>query len=150
VTWGSYTNNERFLSQAVVMTANVTLSIPGALKATRPEDYHENAATIEWPDGADAQPLAIRTAFYSAPAFKAGGHAPLVKEFVRFLVAEGWLAHYLNFSGERMLPAMPKLLDQPFWLDPSDRHHMVSAIQFLPARAGSTMWSPLATRVTCW
>jgi multiple sugar transport system substrate-binding protein len=30
-----------------------------------------------------------------------------------------------------MLPSMPKLLEQPFWLDPSDRHHMVSAIQFL-------------------
>jgi multiple sugar transport system substrate-binding protein len=50
---------------------------------------------------------------------------------VRFLVAEGWLAHYLDFSGERMLPSMPKLLDQPFWLDPSERHHMASAIQFL-------------------
>ena len=25
---------------------------------------------------------------------------------------------------------MPKLLEQPFWLDPSDRHHMASAIQF--------------------
>ena len=39
--------------------------------------------------------------------------------------------HYFNFSGERMLPAMPKLLEQPFWLDPSDRHHMAAAIQFL-------------------
>ena len=64
-------------------------------------------------------------------AFKAGGHVPLAKEFVRFLVGEGWLAHYLNFSGERLLPSMPKLLEQPFWLDPSDRHHMASAIQFL-------------------
>ena len=51
------------------------------------------------------------------------------KEFVRFLVAEGWLAHYLNFSGERMLPAMPKLLEQPFWLDPSDPHRMAAVMQ---------------------
>jgi multiple sugar transport system substrate-binding protein len=64
-------------------------------------------------------------------AFKAGGHAPLAKEFVRFLVEDGWLAHYRDFSGERLLPSMPKLLEQPFWLDPSDRHHMASAIQFL-------------------
>ena len=43
--------------------------------------------------------------------FKDGGNAATAKEFVRFLVAEGWLAHYLDFSGERMLPPMPKLLD---------------------------------------
>jgi multiple sugar transport system substrate-binding protein len=44
-------------------------------------------------------------------------------------VAEGWLMHYLNFSGERMLPSIPALLDQPFWLDPSDRHHMAAVMQ---------------------
>jgi multiple sugar transport system substrate-binding protein len=63
--------------------------------------------------------------------FKDRGHIALTKQFVRFLVEDGWLAHYLDFSGERLLPPMPKLLDAPFWLDPSDRHHMVSAIQFL-------------------
>jgi multiple sugar transport system substrate-binding protein len=51
------------------------------------------------------------------------------QEFVRFLVAEGWLIYYLNFSGERMLPSIPALLDQPFWLDQSDRHHMAAAMQ---------------------
>jgi multiple sugar transport system substrate-binding protein len=60
---------------------------------------------------------------------KGGSHATTAKEFVRFLVAEGWLAHYLDFSGERFLPAMPKLLDQPFWLDPSDPHHMAAVMQ---------------------
>ena len=35
--------------------------------------------------------LAIRTGFVAATAFKAGGHVPLAKEFVRFLVGEGWL-----------------------------------------------------------
>jgi multiple sugar transport system substrate-binding protein len=28
-----------------------------------------------------------------------------------------------------MLPSIPALLDQPFWLDPSDRHHMAAAMQ---------------------
>ena len=72
-----------------------------------------------------------RTGFYSAIAFKAGGHVPLAKEFVRFLVEDGWLAHYLDFSHDRFLPSMPKLLDAPFWLDPSDPHRMPAAIQFL-------------------
>ena len=56
--------------------------------------------------------------------FKAAATSPAAKEFVRFLVAEGWLAHYLDFAGERLLPPMPKLLEQPFWLDPSDPHRM--------------------------
>ena len=131
VGWDDFGNNQAFLAQTVVMTVNATLSIPNALRATRPEDYYKNTATIEWPDGADGQPLAILTGFYSAVTFKAGGHVPLAKEFVDFLVAEGWLAHYLDFSGERFLPPMPKLLDQPFWLDPSDPHRMAAAMQFL-------------------
>jgi hypothetical protein len=36
------------------------------LKVTRPEDYHDNAATIDWPDGAYGPPLAIETGFDSA------------------------------------------------------------------------------------
>jgi multiple sugar transport system substrate-binding protein len=124
-------NNEAFLAGEVVMTPNPSLSIPNALKRERPDDYYKNTATIEWPNGADGQPLAITAGFNAAAAFRAGGHDPLAKQFVRFLVEDGWLAHYLDFSGERMLPAMTKLLQQPFWLDPDDRHHMVSAIQFL-------------------
>ena len=34
-------NNKAFLEQAVVMTMNNSLSIPNALKATRPEDYYK-------------------------------------------------------------------------------------------------------------
>jgi multiple sugar transport system substrate-binding protein len=28
-----------------------------------------------------------------------------------------------------MLPSIPKLLDQPFWLDPSDPHRMAAVMQ---------------------
>ena len=131
VGWDDAGNNRAFLAQTVAMTANETLSIPNALKTEHPEDYYKNVATIEWPDGADGQSLAIKTSFFAATAFKAGGHVPLAKEFVRFLVGEGWLAHYLDFSSERLLSPMPKLLDQPFWLDPSDPHRMAGAMQFL-------------------
>ena len=113
------------------MTVNQTLSIPNTLKATRPEDYYDNAVTIDWPDGAYGQPLAIETSVNRAAVFKDGGNVDNAKEFVRFLVGEGWLAHYLNFAGERMLPTMPKLLEAPFWLDPGDPHRMRSAMQLL-------------------
>jgi multiple sugar transport system substrate-binding protein len=129
VTWDGRGNNEAFLAQRVVMTLNDTLSIPNALKREHPKDYYENSATIEWPLGPDGNAFPIEGFFHAAALFKGGGHTTAAKEFVRFLVAEGWLAHYLNFSGERMMPPMPKLLQAPFWLDPSDPHHMAAVIQ---------------------
>ena len=111
------------------MTSNMTLSIPGALKRERPDDYDDNVATIQWPLGPRGEPFPIMSVPFSAVAFEDGANVEAAKEFVRFLVAEGWLMHYLNFSGEKMLPAIPALLDQPFWLDPSDRHHMAAVMQ---------------------
>ena len=111
------------------MAMNQSLSIPNALKRERPEDYFKNTATIEWPLGPDGGVFPIIGLFFAAVVFSEGGNVETAKEFVRFLVAEGWLAHYLDFAGERMLPAMPKLLDAPFWLDPSDRHRMAAVMQ---------------------
>jgi multiple sugar transport system substrate-binding protein len=131
VEWDAGGNNKAFLTQTVVMTINQTLSIPNVLKATRPEDYYHNAATIDWPDGAYGQPLVIYGAYTRAFVFRDGGHEAAALEFVRFLIGEGWLAHWLNFAGDRILPPMPALLQAPFWLNPSDQHRMASAMQFL-------------------
>jgi multiple sugar transport system substrate-binding protein len=129
VAWDSSGNNKAFHAQAVVMTPNNTLSVVNALKHERPDDYYENTATIEWPLGPNGKAFPDGGGFFAAAVFKDGGHVAAAKEFVRFLVGEGWLAHYLDFSGERMLPAIPKLLEQPFWLDPSDPHRMAAVMQ---------------------
>jgi multiple sugar transport system substrate-binding protein len=130
VGWDDSGNNKAFLAQTVVMTINMSLSIPNALK-TRPEDYYQNAVTIDWPESAAGQPLVILNGYNHGFVFRDGGHEAVAKEFVRFLIGEGWLAHWLNFAGDRMLPPMPALLQAPFWLDPSDPHRMRSARQFL-------------------
>jgi multiple sugar transport system substrate-binding protein len=122
-------NNEAFLAQTVVMTPNNSLSIPNALKATRPEDYYRHTATIEWPSGVYGQPLHLMGEVYLAVVPKDGEHVANAKTFARFLVGEGWLAHYLDFAGERIMPPMPVLLDRPFWLDPSDQHRMAAVLQ---------------------
>jgi multiple sugar transport system substrate-binding protein len=59
VSWDNGGNNKQFLAQTVVMTPNETLSIPNALKHERPDDYHENTATIEWPLGPDGEAFPI-------------------------------------------------------------------------------------------
>ena len=127
--WGDIDNNRQFHAQAIVMTANDSLSIPNALKNDRPDDYYENTATIEWPLGPGGEPFPIMGYFFPAMVFRDGGNVAAAKEFVRFLVAEGWLMHYLDFSAERFLPPISKLLDQPFWLDPSDPHRMAAVMQ---------------------
>jgi multiple sugar transport system substrate-binding protein len=131
MSWTNIDNNKAFLAQTVVMTPNTTLSIPGALRTARPADYYKNAATIDWPDAANGQPLVIIGVIVRAVVFKAGGNPGLAEDFVRFLAEEGWLAHWLDFAGDRFLPPMRKLVEQPFWLEPSDPHRMRGAIQML-------------------
>jgi multiple sugar transport system substrate-binding protein len=87
--------------------------------------------TIDWPDDDTGQPLVLVGGVLLAVVFKAGDNSALAKDFVRFLAEEGWLAHWLTFAGDRYLPPMRKLVERPFWLDPSDPHRMRAAIQIL-------------------
>ena len=129
--WTDAGNNNAFLEQRVVMTTNLTLAITNRLRQERPEDYYRNAATIEWPRNTFGGPLVLTGGANRAVVFKEGGNSATAKEFVRFLVEDGWLAHWLSFAGDRMLPPMRQLVEQPFWLDPSDPHRMRSAVQTL-------------------
>jgi multiple sugar transport system substrate-binding protein len=131
VRWTNVDNNKAFLEQRVVMVPNPSLSIPNALREARPEDYREHAVTLEWPRNAFGGPLILVGGASSAVVFRAGGHTATALEFVRFLVADGWLAHWLDFSGDRLLPPMRRLIDQPFWLAPSDPHRQRAAVQTL-------------------
>jgi multiple sugar transport system substrate-binding protein len=140
VDWDASGNNEAFLAQTVVMTANVTLSITNALRAERPEDYREDAATINWPRNASGGPLVIVGGAHQAVVFKGGKNPVLAEEFVRFLVADGWLAHWLASSSDWFLPPMRQLIDQPFWLDPKDPHRLRSAMQTLTQPQSLGWW----------
>jgi multiple sugar transport system substrate-binding protein len=131
LSWTNPDNNKAFLAQSVVMTPNTSLSIPAALKQERPQDYARNAATIDWPQAANGQPIVLLGGVLLAVVFEGGSHVAAAKEFVRFLAEEGWLAHWLTFAGDRYLPPMRKLVEQPFWLNPSDPHRMRAAIQIM-------------------
>jgi multiple sugar transport system substrate-binding protein len=140
VDWTNFENNRAFLEQRVVMVPNPSLSIPNQLRDERPDDYYRNAATIEWPRNGFGGPLVIPAGANVAVVFREGGNTALAKEFVRFLVEDGWLAHWLDFSRDRMLPPMRGLIDSPFWLDPSDPHRMRSAIQTLTQPQSYSWW----------
>jgi multiple sugar transport system substrate-binding protein len=143
VGWTNVANNKAFLEQRAVMVPNPSLSIPNALREARPEDYREHAATVEWPRNASGGPLVIVGVLNRAVVFRGGGHEEVAEEFVRFLVADGWLAHWLDFSGDRLLPPMRGLIDQPFWLDPGDPHRGRAAAQVLTQPHSYLWWGIL-------
>ena len=86
------------------------------------------------------RPLVIDGALLRAVVFEAGTNSALAGDFVRFLAEEGWLAHWLDFAGDEILPPMRKLVEQPFWLDTSDPHRMRAAVQIesVPFRVMTT------------
>ena len=132
--WPGYGNNQAFLEQRVVLTPNTTLSIPGELRSAQATDYYDNAATIDWPVITNGEPVAILGFFHRGVVLKDGDNTALAKDFVRFLVTDGWLAHWLSSAGDRYIPPMRKLVEAPFWLDVTDPHRLRAAIQTLDRR----------------
>jgi multiple sugar transport system substrate-binding protein len=128
VDWTDTDNNQAFLGQRTVMTVNITLSIPTALKEARPDDYYRNALTIGWPHDVYGRAEHISGNLWWAVLFKDGGHTAAALQLVQFLV-EGGLARYLTDAGDRLLPPSRKLLEYPFWLDATDPHRLLAAEQ---------------------
>jgi multiple sugar transport system substrate-binding protein len=128
VDWTDTGNNQAFLAQRTVMTANLSLSIVRALKEARPEDYDRNAITIGWPHDAYGGTEHITGENVWAVVFKDGGNTAGALQLVEFLVGGG-LERYLTDAGDRFLPPSRKLLEYPFWLDPTDPHRLRAAVQ---------------------
>jgi ABC-type glycerol-3-phosphate transport system substrate-binding protein len=95
VTWGNGDNNQQFLAQNTVMTVNSTLSIPNVLRATRPDDYYNQAVTLDWPNGVYGQPLYIETAVKSRRGFQ-GRWQCRQRQGIRALSGRGGLARPLS------------------------------------------------------
>ena len=111
---------------------------PDRAAYARPEDYYKNVATIDWPNGADGQPLALWL-LQPAVVFKAGG--TLRRTGVRALSRRRRLARPLARLRGRPIPAADaKAREQPFWLDPGDPHRM---------RGGHPNPDPPALRSDC-
>jgi hypothetical protein len=71
--------------------------------------------------------------------------SPLAQEFMRFPKEDGRLAHWLDYSRDRMPPPMRRLIDSAFSLDPSG-HRVRSAIQPLIQRQSYSWCASAATK----
>ena len=120
--WSNIDNNEAFLAQTVVMTANTTLSIPAALRNARfsrrllPECRHDRVA--KW---CQRPPAGHRRVHLAAVVFRAGRNPRVVGDFVRFS-AEKAAGRLADSSPATTSSPIRKLVEQLFWLDPRDPH----------------------------
>ena len=97
-------------------------------------------ATIEWPSDAYGRPLHLEGNLDGGAVFAAGRHVEAALEFVRFLVRDGWLGLWPSFAGDRYLPVLATLTDQPFWLDPGDPHRMSAVMQVMTHPNVYSVW----------
>ena len=130
VNWQDSDNNLNFLNRITIMVPNPSLSIPAAVKNTRPDDYYKNMVTIEWPDKPDGRPIEYTTSIKTAVIFKQAQHKAAAKDFMRFLLQPDNLGPYLENSLARWFPVDKRLIDRPFWKDTSDPHKVVEVQQY--------------------
>lgn len=147
-TWQYPENNKAFVEQRVVMTINTTLSIPGALRASRPDDYFERTATIGWPKGPGDRIFPLIIGFLEAVVFADGRNVAAAKRFLSFLLSEGWLGLSLEAAGGRYMPLVVEQIGTPFWTDPADPHLRPAVEQLV----GPTIpdWGPVRRWLPEW
>ena len=125
VSWADPDNNANFLNQAVVMTPNPTLSVPGSQLTSNSENYYKNIATIPWPNALDGKPLPLLTLRWGAEVYAAGRNPDGGKAFLRYLLRPERLGSLVEAAQGRYYPALRELADTPFWTDPADPHRVV-------------------------
>lgn len=126
--WTGAGNNNSLLNSEIVMTQNLTMSIPLTQKLTNPK-YDRDAiaryrqiATIDRPLKVNGNELLTRKGTKQAIVPKNGKNPELAKEFLSYLVRPDNLMFLLKGFKGRVFPVMPELFNDAFWNDPNDPH----------------------------
>lgn len=142
VGWSGAGNNNSFLNREILMTYNLTLSIPLTQKLTN-NPYNRDArqryqqiATIDRPRGIDGTELLVSKGIKQAIVPKTSRRPEAAKRFLSYLIQPENLGPLLKGFKGRVLPVMPELFNDPFWQDPSDPH--LSAARKIYAQPGQS------------
>lgn len=126
--WSGAGNNNSLLNGEILMTQNLTMSIPLTQKLTNPQ-YDRDAiaryrqiVTIDRPLKVNGEELLTRKGTKQAIAPKNSKDPTLAKEFLSYLAQPDNLMFLLKGFKGRVFPVMPELLQDPFWNDPNDPH----------------------------
>lgn len=117
--WSDGDNNAGFHSRSVVMTPNPSQSIPAAQFFNKDDpqknNYFNNMATIEWPDGPDGRKARYLSAVKTVVIPKNSKNQKLAKEFLKFVLEPKRFLEYIKAANGRWFPAFTDIGKDPFW-----------------------------------
>lgn len=126
--WTGAGNNNSFLDGSILMTQNLTLSIPLTQKLP-PSPYNDDAATryqqivtIERPRKPDGRAFATRKGIKQAIVPKTCPHPEAAKDFLTYLIEPQNLNQLITGFKGRVLPVMPQLFENSLWSNSADPH----------------------------
>lgn len=156
VEWKDSGNNVSFLEGESLMTINSTLSIPLTQKQeNNPYNknsrdlYYQKIAMTEWPNKPNGQPLTSILGIKQAVIFENSKNKEAAKSFLSFLLKQENLDNFLQALKGRLFPVISKVLQEPYWKDPSDPHLSGANNQFFKeTRPPYQVFNPAYSEVT--
>jgi multiple sugar transport system substrate-binding protein len=127
--WSGSGNNIAFLNRQILMTLNMTLSIPRTQKLES-NQYNRNAAQryqdivtlANYPNKLDGTTLQAPRVLNQILALKHRQQSQDTLDFLRYLLQPDNIRRLVRGFNGRILPTMPQLLNDRLWQDPADQH----------------------------
>ncbi|MDJ0651290.1 MAG: ABC transporter substrate-binding protein [Xenococcaceae cyanobacterium MO_188.B19] len=119
INWLNIDNNRNLLNRVVLMTPNVTLSIPGAVREDQ-ETYYKRLGIVGFPNKPNGQPMRYIITVKQAVIFADSPHVKLAKDFMRYFIQPEVTIKYLQASGNRNQPVQNSVWQDPFWQQTTD------------------------------
>ncbi len=117
--WLNTDNNLNLLNRVVLMTPNVTLSIPAAVREDK-ETYYKRLGIVGFPNKLNGQPMRYIITVRQAVIFADSPHVKLAKDFMRYFIKPEVTSKYLQTSGNRNQPVQNSVWQEPFWQETTD------------------------------
>lgn len=132
--WTGGGNNSSFIDGQILMTQNLTLSIPLTQKLPSSpynadaEIRYKQMVTMGRPQKPDGTDLLTRKGIKQAIVPKTCRHPEAAKEFLSYLIQPQNLNQLITGFKGRVMPVMPQLLENSLWSDTTDPH-LATALQ---------------------
>ena len=132
VKWSNIDNNRNLLNRLVLMTPNMSVSIPATVRQDR-DTYYNKLGIAEFPNKPSGKPMRYLVAIRQAVVFKDSLHKSLAKEFLGYFIQPQVTIDYLKATGSRNQPVQKSVWSDSFWQDTQDPY-IATATKVLTAK----------------
>ncbi len=131
--WLNPDNNRNLLNREVLMTTNVTLSIPTAVRQD-PDTYRNKLGILELPNKPSGKPMRYLIMVEQVVLFANSQNQKMAKDFLAYLLQPDIIGNYLKATGGRHSPVLKPVWKDTFWTDPKDPHVSMATKTFTAGR----------------